>query len=152
MRFLIPFMLIYVLHDTLGVEFFDCGTQTGTVGKPSVSGCSDQEDICPFQTGTNVTMNIPFTSNVNSNSATILVAGKVGNIFVHWILDNKDGCQQGVTCPLKPGDTNTLSVTVPIRTFYPKIGVVARIQLIDGQGKALFCQQFAAKIINALRK
>ncbi|CAG2116463.1 unnamed protein product [Medioppia subpectinata] len=130
-----------------GVDFTDCGSATGKVTAILVTGCSSSSDICDFKAGTNVSIEVKFQSETNSNAATVKIWGIIAGVPVPFDLKPSDACSHwNINCPIVNGNNYDLKISVPILSQYPKIKVQVRVALLDANNSKLFCQQFPVQI------
>jgi len=97
------------------------GSKSGSIVDVDITGCTKAP--CLFQRGQNYTLTLKFKANANTKTLTNHVYGVIAHIPVPFHLPNDDGCQLGLTCPIKSGDLLSESVTLPILTQYPKVNL-----------------------------
>jgi len=56
-----------VINGINCVNFSDCGSSTGKISSISVTGCSSGADECYFKVGTNVSIDVQFSSGLTAN-------------------------------------------------------------------------------------
>ncbi|KAM4690837.1 NPC intracellular cholesterol transporter 2 [Rhinophrynus dorsalis] len=122
----------------------DCGCEEGKLLKVDVSPCPKQP--CPLVKGNSYTVNVTFTSNVDSDSATALVYGILAHVPVPFPISEPDGCKSGIACPIKSGQTYTYLTKLPIKQEYPCMKLIVRWKLHDSNSKNLFCWDIPVEI------
>ncbi|KAM4724061.1 NPC intracellular cholesterol transporter 2-like isoform 1-T2 [Anableps anableps] len=128
------------------VKYIDCGSTSGKVVSVEIIPCPIQP--CELHRGDSYTVNINFTSNVESDSSTAVVHGIVGGIPIPFAIPVADGCKSGIHCPIKKGETYNYQASLPIKTEYPSIKCVVMWELKDDGRNDLFCIKFPIQIVN----
>lgn len=86
-----------------------------------------------------------FNLGVASTSATVKVFGIIVVPIPFYI--EPDACSHwGVKCPLAADTPNRMSISLPILSAYPPVAASTRVQLLDQEGKNIFCFEFPVKI------
>jgi hypothetical protein len=116
---LIKSYLTFSQNENVGINYKDCGSETGIIKSISVTDCPAVP--CIFQRGKNYTLDLTFESNVDTDVVTNHVYGVIAKIPIPFNLPNENGCSLGVTCPVKKGDLLEEKVTLPILEQYPKV-------------------------------
>ena len=142
MLFFVAFAFFVTTSVASDVKFKDCGSAEGTVSKLDITPCESQP--CVFHKGTNVTATVIFTPKETVAKSTIKVYGVIG---VSVLFLSADGCKDhGLSCPLKPNVEVKLVVKLPVLKEYPSIELVVKFELVDQDGKKVFCVEFPASI------
>jgi hypothetical protein len=105
------------------ITFKDCGN--AEVKSIGVSGCSSSP--CTLH---NVTINVTFVANQDTEKAEIAVFSKIGQRQIAVLGIDTDGCNGHLTCPLKKGETYTINIP----TIAPKIGADVTVKLVGDNG------------------
>lgn len=126
------------------VVYRDCGSKTGSIVSVDVTDCNRVP--CQFQRGKNYTLTLKFKSNANSKTIVNHVYGVIAHVPIPFHLPNDNGCELGLTCPIKSGDTLTEAVTLPILDQYPKIGVLVKWVAVDDNNNNMICFEFPVQI------
>ena len=80
------------------------------------------------------------------DSASIQLAGVIGVIKIPFPLKPAEACGNwGLKCPVEAGSRQTLQVSLPIQSSYPKIRVGVQLALVTKKEKVI-CSQFPAQI------
>jgi Niemann-Pick C2 protein len=61
------FAIILVINGINCIDFNDCGSTTGKITSITVTGCSSGADECYFKVGTNVSIDVQFSSGLTAN-------------------------------------------------------------------------------------
>lgn len=112
----------------------DTGLQITSV---SVPGCTAPP--CTITRGTNASISITFKATADFASATNKVSGKVLGVSVPFPLPKPSVCDDGAQCPMKSGQSYTETVTIPIKSEYPKVKAVVTWILDDPSGNQQGC-------------
>ena len=131
------------------VRVADCTDETTDRGKlisVDVAPCPSQP--CVFHRGTNVTARIKFSPEEMVTEGTLLAYGYIVGIKTPFPLKQPDPCKDhGLECPLKSGVTYTLEIIFPVKSFYPKIKLIAEMEFkLPGRDNYLFCFRFPIQI------
>lgn len=54
----------------------------------------------------------------------------------------------GLNCPLKAGELNHFKLDIPIKTIYPNVPVLVRVQLFDPSDVSIACIEIHARIVD----
>ncbi|VDI46436.1 Niemann-Pick C2 protein [Mytilus galloprovincialis] len=136
-------ILAQFIFGAVGTEFKDCGSSAAIISTFEVSDCP--KGPCLFKRGTNVTLTVQLTPNDNIKSATTSIYGYIGSIKTPFIL-NKDACVNSIKCPIEKGVLTTFTDTIYVESAYPKLRLVADLEVKTDDGKLLICTEFPAEI------
>ncbi|KAK3605508.1 hypothetical protein CHS0354_004060 [Potamilus streckersoni] len=140
--------LIVFLTQITAVPYKDCGSAGGKVNAVVIKGC-ESSDVCKLKRGTNVSIEVDFTSFEASDKATSVVHGIIGGIPVPFPLGNPDACTGcNLDCPLVNGKNYQFMTTLAVLKSYPQIRLVVRWELQDGNSKDIFCLELPAQIVD----
>lgn len=114
----------------------DTGFQITSVNVP---GCTAPP--CTITRGTNASISITFKATSDFASGTNKVTGRVLGVDVPFPLPKPSVCDDGVQCPMKSGQTYTETVTIPVKSEYPKVKVTVTWILDDKDGNQQGCFQ-----------
>uniref|UniRef100_UPI00358FFB9A NPC intracellular cholesterol transporter 2 n=1 Tax=Myxine glutinosa TaxID=7769 RepID=UPI00358FFB9A len=126
------------------VKYYDCGSKVGKVQQVIVDHCP--KSPCVLQKGHNYTVNITFTSEVDSTKCEAKVYGVVDRIPIPFPIPVTDGCKSGINCPIKAGQTYSYISTLPVKLKYPDLKVTVEWELMSSKSLFLFCVEFAVVI------
>ena len=112
----------------------DTGFQITSVNIP---GCTAPP--CTITRGTNASISVTFKATADFASGTNKVSGKVLGVNVPFPLPKPSICDDGVQCPMKSGQSYTESVTIPIKSEYPKVKAVVTWTMYDPSGNQQGC-------------
>lgn len=139
---------IWVIKIT-AISIDDCGSSVNNTISYSISNCTDEHDRCPFVVGTNVTLNATFTSDRLIESANVIIAGHLAFFRIPFSIYPSEACGNwNLKCPIEPNVTQTLQIVLPIKSYYPRIGVGVELQLTDQHENVLICCTFPASIVS----
>lgn len=149
--FLLGLMAFYgVVTEATPVKFGNCSDVTEHISAMTVDVTPCSTTPCEFKKGTNVTCTISFTPTEEVSNGTLKVYGKLGPVKVPFPLPNPNACSDhGLTCPLKSGVPVELTITLPVKSEYPSVTVVAQFELEDQSNNDVFCFQVIVKIVDA---
>ncbi len=57
------------------------------------------------------------------NTMFVTMCGSIGPICPSLVPKDPNLCDLGAKCPIKPGDTNTVKVEIPISKSYPQVNL-----------------------------
>jgi len=135
--------LLLCLQSVSGQRpFQNCGSPKGKVFNLTLTPCPPGPK-CVIKRGENITMQLEFTPNEDSNGLTAVVHGLIGPLPVPFPLPQPDACKSsGITCPVQTGKNYKYYTTLPVLESYPKIRVTVQLELQDDQKKDVSCIQF----------
>ncbi|KAL3872611.1 hypothetical protein ACJMK2_035826 [Sinanodonta woodiana] len=140
--------LIVCLTQIAAVPYKDCGSTGGKVNAVIVKGC-ETSDVCKLQRGTNVSIEVDFTSMEGSDKATSVVHGIIGGISVPFHLSNPDACTGcNLDCPLVNGKNYQFITSLTVLKEYPLIRLVVKWELQDANSHDIFCIELPAQIVD----
>ncbi|XP_037602716.1 NPC intracellular cholesterol transporter 2 [Sebastes umbrosus] len=141
-------VLVCLMGFTCGepVKFMDCGSSAGKVSIVDISPCATQP--CQLRKGESYSVNVTFTSAVESKTSTALVHGIIAGIAVPFPIPIEDGCKSGIQCPIQKEQTYHYLNSLPVKTQYPAIKLVVEWELSDDDKKDLFCIKFPVHIVS----
>uniref|UniRef100_A0A0A9X506 MD-2-related lipid-recognition domain-containing protein n=1 Tax=Lygus hesperus TaxID=30085 RepID=A0A0A9X506_LYGHE len=104
------------------LDFEDCGSLHGEFSSLKLTDCDPSTmDQCPLKRGKNVTIEVTFTTKEEVTKVHVDVHGHIV-VPIPFILPNPNGCvDSGLTCPLTNGTQHTYTLSLPIKTMYPKV-------------------------------
>lgn len=142
-------LLLLVASVINAIVIDDCGSSLNSTILYSISNCTDEHTQCPFVVGTNVTLKATFTSDRLINSTNVNLAGHLAFFRIPFAIDPTEACGNwGLKCPMDATSVQTLQIILPIKSYYPRIGVGVEMQLTDEEGNILICCTFPAKIVS----
>lgn len=149
--FLLGLVAFYgVVTEAMPVKFGNCTDITEHISGITVDVTPCSTVPCVFKKGTNVTCTISFTPTELVSNGTLKVTGKLGPVKVPFPLPNPNACSDhGLTCPLKSGVPVKLTITLPVKSEYPSVTVVAQFELKDQGNNDVFCFAVVVKIADA---
>ena len=149
--FLLGLVALYgVVTKATPVDFGNCTGVTQHISAITVDVTPCPEQPCEFKKGTNVTCTISFTPTELVSNGTLKVYGILGDVKIPFPLPNPNACSNhGLTCPLKSGAPVELTITLPVKSEYPSVTVVAEFELVDQDSNDVFCFEIPVKIEDA---
>ncbi|XP_076979165.1 NPC intracellular cholesterol transporter 2 [Tamandua tetradactyla] len=148
MRFLAPALLLLALSAAALAEpvyFKDCGSEVGVVKELNVSPCPTQP--CQLHKGQSYSVNVTFSSKIQSQNSTALVHGILFGVEVPFMIPEPDGCKSGIKCPIVKDQTYTYLNKLPVKSEYPCVKVVVKWELKDDKKRSLFCWKIPIEIV-----
>ncbi|XP_013868332.1 epididymal secretory protein E1 [Austrofundulus limnaeus] len=127
------------------VKFVDCGSVSGKVIQVDINPCPTQP--CHLQRGDSYTVNVTFSSVVDTPKSTAVVHGIVAAIPIPFPIPVEDGCKSGIQCPIQKQQMYHYVATLPVKSEYPAIKLVVEWELRDEETKDLFCIKFPVQIV-----
>ncbi|XP_039992241.1 NPC intracellular cholesterol transporter 2-like [Xiphias gladius] len=128
------------------VKFIDCGSCSGKVVMVDISPCPNQP--CQLHKGQSYSVNVTFTSTVESKTSKALVHGIIAGVSIPFPIPKEDGCQSGIQCPIQKQQTYHYQNTLPVKSEYPAIKLVVEWELRDDNKQDLFCIRFPVQIVS----
>ncbi|CAJ1073613.1 NPC intracellular cholesterol transporter 2-like [Xyrichtys novacula] len=128
------------------VKFKDCGSESAKVAMVDINPCPVQP--CQLKKGQSYSVNVTFTSDVQSQTSTAQVHGVIAGVPIPFPIPNEDGCKSGIQCPIQPKLTYHYVNGLPVKTEYPAIKLVVKWELRDDNKKDLFCILFPVQIVS----
>ncbi|KAL4693125.1 hypothetical protein H8959_016935 [Pygathrix nigripes] len=147
MRFLAATFLLLALSTAAQaepVQFKDCGSVDGVIKEVNVSPCPTQP--CQLSKGQSYSVNVTFTSNIQSKSSKAVVHGILMGVPVPFPIPEPDGCKSGINCPIQKDKTYSYLNKLPVKSEYPSIKLVVEWQLQDDKNQSLFCWEIPVQI------
>ncbi|XP_003214431.2 NPC intracellular cholesterol transporter 2 [Anolis carolinensis] len=126
------------------LKFKDCGSKDGNITEVNVTPCPTEP--CVLHKGTSYSVNVTFSSHINSSGSKAKVYGEILGADVPFPLDEPDGCKSGISCPIQSGHTYNYLNKLPVKTIYPSIKLVVKWELYDDQDSLLFCWKIPVQI------
>ena len=140
----------FFLQPAAAVNFENCGSSISDKIEYSVSNCGDEHERCQFVSGSRVSLDVTFVPSRQINQATVKVTGHLFFFDVPFSLDPADACGNwNLQCPMLVNSLQKLHIELPVQTYYPRISVGVKVQLIDEQGNSFMCFSFPAKIVSS---
>ncbi|KAF7251586.1 NPC intracellular cholesterol transporter 2 [Varanus komodoensis] len=125
------------------LHYVDCGSEAGIILEVNVSPCPKQP--CILHKGDTYTVNVTFTSKIDSPGCQAKVFGEMFGVDVPFPLDQPDGCKSGINCPIQAGHTYSYLTKLPVKSEYPNIKLVVMWKL-ESNNVQFFCWKIAAQI------
>ncbi|XP_006170610.1 NPC intracellular cholesterol transporter 2 [Tupaia chinensis] len=126
------------------VQFKDCGSKDGVIKIVNVSPCSTLP--CQLIKGQSYSVNVTFTSNIQSKNSTASVHGILFGVPVPFPIPEPDGCKCGISCPIQKAKTYSYLNKLPVKSEYPSVKLVVKWELKDDQNQNLFCWEIPIEI------
>ncbi|XP_065449440.1 NPC intracellular cholesterol transporter 2 isoform X2 [Chrysemys picta bellii] len=120
------------------------GSKDGSITEVNVSPCPTQP--CQLQKGTSYSVNVTFSSKIESQGSKAKVYGEILHVDVPFPIPEPDGCKSGIQCPIETGHSYSYLNKLPVKSEYPNIKLIVRWELIDDQGQMLFCWKIPVQI------
>ncbi|PNJ27757.1 NPC2 isoform 5, partial [Pongo abelii] len=149
MRFLAAAFLLLALSTAAQAEpvkFKDCGSVDGVIKEVNVSPCPTQP--CQLSKGQSYSVNVTFTSNIQSKSSKAVVHGILMGVPIPFPIPEPDGCKSGINCPIQKDKTYSYLNKLPVKSEYPSIKLVVEWQLQDDKNQSLFCWEIPVQIVS----
>ncbi|XP_060079520.1 uncharacterized protein LOC132558921 [Ylistrum balloti] len=124
----------------------DCGSTSGRITRITVNPCP--QEPCVLIRGTNVSVEVEFTSNVPTNNVTTSVHGIIGAIPVPFMTSNSCA-NNNVVCPITANSNNIYRNYIPVLKLYPSLTLIVKWELKDDQGNDLVCFVLPASIADS---
>lgn len=149
--FLLGLMAFYgVVTEAMPVHFENCTNDPLHISAITVDVTPCSKEPCVFKKGTNVTCTISFTPTELVSNGTLKVYGILGGVPIPFPLPNPNACSDhGLTCPLKSEVPVELTITLPVKSEYPSVTVVAKFELKDQDSNDVFCFEIPVVIEDA---
>lgn len=128
------------------VKFVDCGSVVGKVSQVDIHPCPNQP--CELHKGQSYTVNVTFSSDVDSQTSKAVVHGVIAGVPVPFPIPNEDGCKCGIQCPIQKQKTYSYVNELPVKSEYPTLKLVVEWELRDDLSKDLFCIKFPVQIVS----
>ncbi|KAM9146934.1 NPC intracellular cholesterol transporter 2 [Pangshura tecta] len=128
------------------LKFVDCGSKDGSIIEVNVSPCPTQP--CQLQKGTSYSVNVTFSSKIDSQGSKAKVFGEILHVDVPFPIPEPDGCKSGIQCPIERGHSYSYLNKLPVKSEYPSIKLIVQWELVDDQGQMLFCWKIPVQIIS----
>ncbi|XP_042356643.1 NPC intracellular cholesterol transporter 2-like [Plectropomus leopardus] len=128
------------------VKFLDCGSSSGKVDMVDINPCPSQP--CQLHKGQSYSVNVTFSSAVESQTSTAVVHGVIAGVPVPFPIPIEDGCKSGIKCPIQKQQKYNYVTALPVKTQYPAIKLVVEWELEDDHKEDLFCVKFPVQIVS----
>ncbi|ETE69783.1 Epididymal secretory protein E1 [Ophiophagus hannah] len=128
------------------VKFLDCGSKDGSILEVNITPCPKLP--CLLHKGESYSVNVTFSSKIESQDSTAKVFGEIMLVDVPFPLEEPDGCKSGIKCPILNGHSYSYLNKLPVKSDYPSIKLLVKWQLFDDQGGLLFCWKIPVEITN----
>ncbi|KAH0620501.1 hypothetical protein JD844_021025, partial [Phrynosoma platyrhinos] len=125
-------------------SFFLSGSKDGAITEVNVTPCPSEP--CLLHKGESYTVNVTFSSKINSQGSQAKVYGEMLHMDIPFPLDQPDGCKSGISCPIQTGHSYNYLNKLPVKSDYPSIKLVVKWELLDDQGEMLFCWKIPVQI------
>lgn len=126
------------------VKFLDCGSKDANIIEVNVTPCPSQP--CILRKGESYSVNVTFSSKIDSNSSVAKVYGDVFHVPVPFPLNQTDGCKSGINCPIQKNHSYSYLNKLPVKSEYPSIKLVVEWILLDDKQQMLFCWKIPVQI------
>uniref|UniRef100_A0A8C4VMT9 NPC intracellular cholesterol transporter 2 n=1 Tax=Gopherus evgoodei TaxID=1825980 RepID=A0A8C4VMT9_9SAUR len=120
------------------------GSKDGSITEVNVSPCPTQP--CLLQKGTSYSVNVTFSSKIDSQGSKAKVYGEILHVDVPFPIPEPDGCKSGIQCPIEKGHSYSYLNKLPVKSEYPSIKLIVQWELIDDQGQMIFCWKIPVQI------
>jgi Niemann-Pick C2 protein len=149
METLCGILVLSFLAAAAATTYRDCGSRESVVQALQVSNCPDGQPLCTFTRGTNASIKLDFTPQVNINQLNVRVYGIIGGIPVEFTMPQPNACiASGLKCPLSDGTAVEYLTYVPVLPVYPNIKAVVKFELVDAaSGLDAACAMFPVQIV-----
>ncbi|KAH1172107.1 hypothetical protein KIL84_007725 [Mauremys mutica] len=127
-----------------GKRTVPAGSKDGSITEVNVSPCPTQP--CQLQKGTSYSVNVTFSSKIDSQGSKAKVYGEILHVDVPFPIPEPDGCKSGIQCPIEKGHSYSYLNKLPVKSEYPSIKLIVQWELIDDQGQMLFCWKIPVQI------
>uniref|UniRef100_A0A0A1WCA7 NPC intracellular cholesterol transporter 2 n=1 Tax=Echis coloratus TaxID=64175 RepID=A0A0A1WCA7_ECHCO len=126
------------------VKFLDCGSKDGNILVVNITPCPTLP--CRLQKGASYSVNVTFSSKIESQGSKAKVYGEMMFVDVPFPLEEPDGCKSGIKCPIHNGQTYSYLNKLPVKSEYPSIKLIVKWELYDDQEQLLFCWKIPVEI------
>uniref|UniRef100_A0ACB8G595 Uncharacterized protein n=1 Tax=Sphaerodactylus townsendi TaxID=933632 RepID=A0ACB8G595_9SAUR len=120
----------------------------GSIKEVNVSPLPHLGNPCMFHKGDSYTVNVTFSSKIDSQGSQAKVYGELLHVPIAFPLDQPDGCKCGIQCPIQTGHSYVYLNKLPVKTEYPSLKLVVRWELLDDQNQMLFCWRIPVQIVS----
>ncbi|XP_065644861.1 NPC intracellular cholesterol transporter 2 homolog a [Hydra vulgaris] len=148
MNFLFLILFYFVaISQCMIIKYKKCTSpaSSGVIGDVIITPCDSLP--CSFKRGGSGNIKINFQATKNNSELNSVVKGKIGPLWVPFPLSQPNACQnEGITCPIKAGQSYLFSYDLPISTTYPAISVVVSWEIQDENGNDVVCIQLPIKL------
>ncbi|XP_022332487.2 NPC intracellular cholesterol transporter 2-like [Crassostrea virginica] len=125
--------------DVINVK--DCGSVSGVINQVDITPCPSEP--CQFKKGVNATMQVEFTPKVDSEKYTSVLHGIIGGVPVPFPLN-----QGLISGPIKANSKIVYKNSLKVEQSYPKISLIAKLEIRDENNKDLVCFVWPAQIVD----
>lgn len=140
--FLLPFLSFCQENAGTSIQYTNCGPDN--LKNVDMSPCPTLP--CTFPKGTNVTVTIDFSTDLQVSEVNAKVYGIVAGIPIAYPLPKSDGCKGcNLECPLSPGDYKYIN-TFPVLESYPEIRIAVKWELLNENNNQILCFVFPMQI------
>uniref|UniRef100_A0A8D2L694 MD-2-related lipid-recognition domain-containing protein n=1 Tax=Varanus komodoensis TaxID=61221 RepID=A0A8D2L694_VARKO len=119
--FLLSFVLSFLDTISDAAQPFLRSSEAGIILEVNVSPCPKQP--CILHKGDTYTVNVTFTSKIDSPGCQAKVFGEMFGVDVPFPLDQPDGCKSGINCPIQAGHTYSYLTKLPVKSEYPNVSL-----------------------------
>ncbi len=91
-------------------------------------------------------LTLRFTASVDTSKLTSQVNGIKYGVPLPFPLPEPDSCKLGATCPVSRGESNEISITLPILSVYPSLNIDVRWIVYDDKNNQMVCFKFPVSI------
>jgi len=142
---LIVLFSVIALTCAREIKYSACSSPSGYVTKVDVHPCV--REPCTLKRGRNYTIQVTFTSKVQSQSSKAVVHAIIAGVAKPFSgIENDDGCKSGIQCPIEDQKTYDYVVELPVRDHYPELQLNIKWELKDDTRSNLFCIKFPVRI------
>ena len=77
----------------------------------------------------------------------VLIKGIISGTKVPFPTNDSKACDLGIKCPVSVGDSNVVSLSIPVLSIYPALSLYVKVEIIaDDSGHDYVCLQFPVTI------
>ncbi|XP_036448606.1 NPC intracellular cholesterol transporter 2-like [Colossoma macropomum] len=146
-RFICTLLLpLLVFTQAEQVAFTDCGSVSGKVVEVDIQPCPNQP--CQLHKGQSYSVNVTFSSVVESQTSKAVVHGVIFDIPVPLSIPTDDGCKSAIQCPIQKQKVYSYVSELLVKTEYPSIKVAVLWELKDESWNNLFCIELLVRILS----
>jgi Niemann-Pick C2 protein len=142
--FIVLAICLFGLAQAGQIKFTDCGSKTGIIEYVEVSDCNAAP--CTLKKGQDASLTLRFTASVDTSKLTSQVNGIKYGVPLPFPLPEPDSCKLGATCPVSRGESNEISITLPILSVYPSLNIDVRWIVYDDKNNQMVCFKFPVSI------
>lgn len=126
--------------------FTDCGSEYSEINSMEVTDCPDENGTCILKRGTEIIIDINFTSKADFEKIKTKVYGVIHGVTLPFWGIQMDACVAAVSCPGNKGDEYRYIEHIPIRNSYPPVDVIVVWKLINEKGDKVVCINIPSRV------